>query len=123
MTDEELHRLSRSELPEMLIIETKENARLRSELEQARAELADRRILLGNCGSMAEAALRLNGVFEAVDKAAFQKKTYYLGAFDRIEDAIKARKRGEKMHNDFLKRYYEEHHGKGQREQERIERN
>ena len=72
MTDKELRRLSRSELLEMLIIETKENARLRSELEQARAELADRRILLGNCGSMAEAALRLNGVFEAVDKAALQ---------------------------------------------------
>lgn len=52
----------------------------------------------------------------------FQKKTYYLGAFDRIEDAIKARKRGEEMHYDFLKRYYEEHHGKGQREQGRIER-
>ena len=72
MTDKELRRLSRSELLEMLIIETKENARLRSELEQARAELADRRILLENCGSMAEAALRLNGVFEAVDKAALQ---------------------------------------------------
>lgn len=72
MTDKELRGLSRSELLEMLIIETKENARLRSEPEQARAELADRRILLGNCGSMAEAALRLNGVFEAVDKAALQ---------------------------------------------------
>ena len=82
MTDKELRRLSRSELLEMLIIETKENARLRSELEQARAELADRRILLGNCGSMAEAALRLNGVFEAVDKAALQ----YLENIQRLAE-------------------------------------
>lgn len=70
------------ELLEMLIIETKENARLRSEPEQARAELADRRILLGNCGSMAEAALRLNGVFEAVDKAAQQYLQSVRSAFE-----------------------------------------
>lgn len=82
MTDKELRRLSRSDLLEMLIIETKENARLRSELEQARAELADRRILLGNCGSMAEAALRLNGVFEAVDKVALQ----YLENIQRLAE-------------------------------------
>lgn len=37
----------------------------------------------------------------------FRGKTYYLGAYDKIEDAIKARKRGEEMHDDFLKWYYE----------------
>ena len=56
----------------MLIAETEENTRLRSELEQAREKLADRRILLEKSGSMAEAALGLNGVLEAVDKAALQ---------------------------------------------------
>lgn len=39
----------------------------------------------------------------------FKGKTYYLGAFERIEDAVAARKRGEKMHEDFLKLYYQEH--------------
>lgn len=72
MTDKELRRLSRRELLEMLIAETEENTRLRSELEQAREKLADRRILLEKSGSMAEAALRLNGVWEAADKAALQ---------------------------------------------------
>lgn len=72
MTDKELRRLSRRELLEMLIAETEENTRLRSELEQARAKLADRRILIEKSGSMAEAALRLNGVLEAADKAALQ---------------------------------------------------
>lgn len=33
-------------------------------------------------------------------------RTYYLGSFDQIEDAIKARQRGEKMHADVLERYY-----------------
>lgn len=38
----------------------------------------------------------------------FQGKQYYLGTFTTLEDAIKARRRGEKMHTDFLNRYYEE---------------
>lgn len=72
MTDKELRRLSRSELLEMLIAKTEENIRLRGELERARAELANRCILLEKSGSIAEAALRLNGVFEAADQAARQ---------------------------------------------------
>lgn len=72
MTDKELRRLSRGELLEMLLAETKENQRLRAQLEQAQAELESRQILLEQSGSMAEAALRLNGVFEAADRAARQ---------------------------------------------------
>lgn len=37
----------------------------------------------------------------------FQGKTYYLGSYQDIEDAIKARKRGEEMHENFLEWYYE----------------
>ena len=72
MTDKELRRLSRGELLEMLLAETKENQRLRAQLEQAQAELESRQILLEQSGSIAEAALRLNGVFEAADRAARQ---------------------------------------------------
>lgn len=35
----------------------------------------------------------------------FKGKTYYLGAYSKIEDAVKARKRGEEMHEDFLEWY------------------
>lgn len=35
----------------------------------------------------------------------FKGKTYYLGAYDKVEDAVKARKRGEEMHDDFLDWY------------------
>lgn len=72
MTDKELRRLSRRELLEMLLAESKENQRLRTQLEQAQAELNSRRILLEQSGSIAEAALRLNGIFEAADRAAQQ---------------------------------------------------
>lgn len=75
MTDKELRRLNRRQLLEMLIAAAEENEHLRSALEQAQAEVNSRRILLEHSGSMAEAALRLNGVFEAADRAARQYLT------------------------------------------------
>ncbi len=36
----------------------------------------------------------------------FKRKTYYLGLYGKIEDAVKARRLGEEMHNDFLQWYY-----------------
>ena len=72
MTDKELRRLSRSELLEMLIAQTEENNRLRIRLEQAEAQLQDRRITIDKAGSLAEAALQLNHVFEDADRAAQQ---------------------------------------------------
>ena len=82
MTDRELRRLSRAELLEMLIAETEENARLREKLAQARSALVDRRILLEKSGSIAEAALRLNGIFEAADRAAQQYLQSVRSAFE-----------------------------------------
>jgi len=70
MTEKELRRLSRRELLEMLITRTIENERLTEELQQARKELSDRKFIQDRAGSMAEAALQLNGVFEAADRAA-----------------------------------------------------
>lgn len=70
MTEKELRRLSRRELLEMLITRTMENERLTEELQQAQKELSDRRLIQEHAGSMAEAALQLNGVFEAADRAA-----------------------------------------------------
>lgn len=72
MTDKELQKLSRSELLEMLIAQTEENDRLKHRLDEAEARLKDRQIAIENSGSIAEAALSLNGVFEAADKAAKQ---------------------------------------------------
>lgn len=70
MTEKELRRLSRRELLEMLITRTIENERLTEELQQARKKLSDRELIQDRAGSMAEAALQLNGVFEAADRAA-----------------------------------------------------
>ena len=57
---------------EMLIAQTEENRQLKIRLERAEAQLRDRRIAVEKAGSLAEAALQLNRVFEAADKAAQQ---------------------------------------------------
>lgn len=72
MTDKELRHLSRKELLEILLALAEENDALREQLEYANDALRDRRILLENTGSIAEAALKLNGVFAAAEAAAQQ---------------------------------------------------
>lgn len=77
MTDKELRKLGRTELLELLIGQAKENETLKIQIsEQAarigelEAQLQQRTIMIDNAGSIAEASLQLNGVFEAAQKAA-----------------------------------------------------
>ncbi len=72
MADKELKRLSRAELLEMLLAQAEENKELKTRIGELQAQLDDRRILLDEAGSIAEAALRLSGVFEAAQAAATQ---------------------------------------------------
>lgn len=72
VTERELRKLSRADLLELLLAESRENERLRAELDEANRKLASRAIEIENAGSIAEAALRLNGVFEAAERAAQQ---------------------------------------------------
>lgn len=72
MTDKELKRLSRGELLELLIAQMAENEKLKQDLESAQAALQDKRIVVENAGSLADAAMQLNGVFDAAQAAAQQ---------------------------------------------------
>ena len=72
MTDNELKKLNRTELLELLVEQSKRIDELQSRLDEAEAKLAERQILLDKAGSIAEASLRLNGVFEAAEEAAKQ---------------------------------------------------
>jgi len=53
-----------------------------------------------------------NGVYQNkktgrwVAQITFRNKTYYLGSYQTVEDAVEARRRGEKAYDEFLKRYY-----------------
>ena len=70
MTDNDLKKLSRAELLELLLDAAKENDRLRDEIESLKAQLNDRQIAIAESGTLAEAALKLSGIFTAADEAA-----------------------------------------------------
>lgn len=70
--DKELRKLSRMELLDLLLIQSREIDRLNAEVEQLQSTLNQREISLAKAGSIAEASLLLNGVFEAAQAAADQ---------------------------------------------------
>lgn len=69
MTETELKKMSRSELLQMLILQSDENTALKSRVEELEKQIEKREILIGQSGSIAEAALKLSGIFEAADRA------------------------------------------------------
>ncbi len=72
MTDKELQRLKRAELLEILLEQGKEIEKLRAQVEALQKKMEDREIHIDKAGSIAEASLQLNGVFEAAQDAAKQ---------------------------------------------------
>ena len=72
MTSKELRRLSRQDLLELLLRQQRENETLTAKLAELEKQLQDRAIHIRTAGSMAEAALALNGVFADADKAVEQ---------------------------------------------------
>ena len=87
MTDAELKKLNRTDLLELLLAQEKDNESLRKQLQLAKQQLEDRRIALEETGNIADASLRLNGVFQAAQDAANQ----YL-------DTIRARSEEQEAH-------------------------
>lgn len=72
MTDRELKKLSRAGLLEILLAQSKEIERLQNEIDLLNEKLEDKELVMSCSGSIAEASLKINGVFEAAQKAADQ---------------------------------------------------
>lgn len=70
MTDKELRRLGRKELLEMLLEQSKLLDSRQREIDRLKAELESRKLLINESGSIAEAALKISGIFEAAQEAA-----------------------------------------------------
>ncbi len=70
MTEQELKHLSRRDLMEIIAAMKKKEIKLQELLAIADEKLTDRNIRVDNAGSIAEAAMALNGVFEAAQAAA-----------------------------------------------------
>lgn len=75
MTDKDLRRLSRAELLDILYEQQKRYEDSLAENQALRQQLEDRTLRIASAGSIAEAAIQVNGVFEAAQAAADQYLT------------------------------------------------
>lgn len=87
MTEKEMKKLSRTELLQLLLIQTKETERLQKELDRAEQMLADRRIRIEKAGDLAQAVLEINNVAVAAQQAAQQ----YLDNITAMEEETRKR--------------------------------
>lgn len=90
MTEKELRKLNRSELIQLLIEQMEENARLEQQAAELQGKLEERTIALANAGSIAEASLQLNHVFESAEQAAAQYLENVQAAYERCGQLIGA---------------------------------
>ena len=82
MTEKEIKKLSRPDLLQMLIDQSEELKLVKEKLSEAEEKLAQKEIALNEAGSIAEAALKINGVFEAAEASAQQ----YLESIKKLSE-------------------------------------
>lgn len=72
MTNKELKKLSRADLLDLLLVQTRETERLKKKLLEMEKELEDRQIRMSTVGTLAEAMVEINGVMASAQAAADQ---------------------------------------------------
>jgi len=70
LTEKELKKLNRYQLLELLIVQTERADKLQTKLEEAEKQLNEKDLKMTSLGSIAEASLQLEGVFQAAQAAA-----------------------------------------------------
>lgn len=70
MTEKDLKKLNRYQLLELLIVQTERADKLEASLKLAEKRLVDQTLQITPLGSIAEASLQMEGVFEAAQRAA-----------------------------------------------------
>lgn len=93
MADRELRKLSRLELIDLIYQLRSENVELEQRLRETSACLEEKTIVLKNSGSIADAALALNGVFDAAQSAADQYLLSMKAAHANMENQIQNTKK------------------------------
>lgn len=120
MTKQELKKLSRADLIEMLIQQTRESEAVRDQLQQAQAQLNNRTVACENAGSIAEAALQLNGVFESAQAACDQ----YIENIRQKNEEIEAQcNKRQKESEEYCKRLEKETEERCSRKEKETEIN
>lgn len=87
MADRELRHMSRTELIEIIFALKQSEDSLKAENAELRAQLQDRTIKVEQAGSIAQAALELNKVFEAAQAAADEYLLSVRAAVGNTQDA------------------------------------
>ena len=72
MTEKELKALNKAELLEIIIKQSEKIRSQQTEIKSLKAELSKKELTLEDAGNIAEAALKVNKVFETAQKAADQ---------------------------------------------------
>ena len=94
MAERELKKMNRSELIEIIYAQQKEEHELRDKIKQLEEKLTEKNIILEKSGSIAEASLRLNKIFEDAQAAA-----------DQYVESVRAKVNDERFSNSTNKYY------------------
>ncbi len=70
MTEKDLKKMNRYQILELLLVQTERADKLQLRLEEAEKKLNNLNITISSLGSIAEAALQLNGIFQSAQEAA-----------------------------------------------------
>ena len=124
MTEKELRNLKRADLLEMLLASAKqveelqaqhaeaeaamesrhavEKKEMQEQIAQLQKKLTQRRIAIANSGSIAEASLQLNQVFEAAQNAADQYLENIQKRYGEVEQLCQEREEDSRKHIDVM---------------------
>ena len=95
----DVKKMSRKDLLELLVVQSKKIDELELELEQTKTLLNSKQIMISEAGSIAEASLRLNKIFELAQQAADQ----YLDNIKTINDKKKEKENAKKKISNINK--------------------
>ncbi len=84
MTDKELRHLRRADLIDIIYELQKQGDEKDAQIKELQAVLEERTLRISNAGSIAEAALSINGIFEAAQAAADQYLLSVRAAADQM---------------------------------------
>lgn len=70
MIDKKIKKMKRRELLEILVVQSKKIDILEKELKETKEKLNNKKVIISKAGSIAEASLKLNNIFEIAQKTA-----------------------------------------------------
>lgn len=102
MTDRQLRKAGRTDLLRLLLEQRRENEKLRQQLSEMEERLRNRQITIDQSGTLAEAALKLSGIFDAAETACQYYTENIRGLSGRQEEICRTMERETKEKCDRM---------------------